>query len=329
MQPKWHIAFCNVTYTEYAGVRYADYYGSPAVMLEAQLAAREYAERRFGVGRFIHPAPDSPACLFASYLGMSVVTPKEDELPYLDSTRPLICDVAEWDRVRPADPRESGLMARRYTDWQYFRDHGYPGPFGGFEGSIITVAAEISSGALFAGLGENPQAARMLLQRIVEAQEHVARFSAGLAGTTYTGMIYTGDDYSGLLSPAMYRDFAVPCYQRLYADNESRFMHSELLRADHLRIARDEVGITEFHGAGSVNLTLAEQYEIMGEAFWTQLTPQEMLQLTPAQIAERIRELAGCGCKCVQLYPGRGTPERNMEAAIEAVQRECPGGPLW
>ena len=33
MQPTWHIAFCNVTYTEYAGVRYADYYASPATML--------------------------------------------------------------------------------------------------------------------------------------------------------------------------------------------------------------------------------------------------------------------------------------------------------
>ena len=53
MQPSWHIAFCNVTYTGYAGVSYADYYGSSAVMLEAQLAAKDYAERQWGVGGFM------------------------------------------------------------------------------------------------------------------------------------------------------------------------------------------------------------------------------------------------------------------------------------
>ena len=31
----------------------------------------------------------------------------------------------------------------------------------------------------------------------------------------------------------------------------------------------------------------------------------------------------------VQLYPGRGTPEANMDAAIAAVRRECAGGPTW
>jgi hypothetical protein len=64
----------------------------------------------------------------------------------------------------------------------------------------------------------------------------VARFAAGLAQAPYTGMGYTGDDYSGLLSPAMYRAFAVPCHQRLSGTSEARFMHSELLRAEHLRL---------------------------------------------------------------------------------------------
>jgi hypothetical protein len=67
----------------------------------------------------------------------------------------------------------------------------------------------------------------------------------------------------------------------------------------------------------------------MGEGFWTQLTPQEMLELTPDRIRERLREFAGSGCKCVQLYPGRGTPARNMEAAIAACRDLCPGGPAW
>jgi len=156
--------------------------------------------------------------------------------------------------------------------------------------------------------------------------EKFATFGASLSEKKFSGFTYTGDDHSGLLSPAMYREFAVPCYRRLYADNTTRFMHSELLRAEHLIIARDEAGISEFHGAGCKNLTLQEMYSIMGQHFWTQLTPQEMLELTPHQIDERIKEFVGSGCGYVQLYPGRGTPERNMEAAIEACRRECAGG---
>ena len=104
-------------------------------------------------------------------------------------------------------------------------------------------------------------------------------------------------------------------------------MHSELLRAEHLRIARDEVGITEFHGAGCKHLTLQETTDIMGHRWWAQLTPQEMLEMSPATISDRISEFAQSGAGWVQLYPGRGTPERNMEAAIAAVERECLGGP--
>jgi len=330
MDPRWHIAFCNVTYTEYAGVSYRDYYGSPAVMLEAQLAAKESAERRFGVGRFISPSVDSPGCLLASFLGMPVVVPEDaDELVYLDSSRPVLAGVRDAGRVRYGDPRADGLMGQRWRAWQYYASRGYRVTFGGHGGGPVTLACELSSGAALAWCAEDPEGAARLLARLVAVEKSVAAFSASLEGRPAGDFTYTGDDFSGLLSPRMYREFAVPCYRALYGSSAERFMHSELLRAEHLRIARGEVGITMFHGAGCVNLTLVEMQEIMGGRFWTQVTPQEMLELSPARIAERIRELAQSGCSHVQLYPGRGTPDRVMEAAIAAARRECAGGPAW
>ncbi len=330
MNPQYHIAFCNVTFTEYAGVTYRDYYGSPAVMLETQLAARDYAERHWGAGGFITPFVDSPSCSLAAYLGMPVLWPADaDELPYVDSSRPVLRRAQDTDILAPGDPRRSGLMARRFATWQYYRAQGYEVSFGGVGGEIMTLAGELSAGAALGWLAEDPTGTEALLARLVEVEEALGTFSASLAGEEFHGFSYVGDDFAGLMSPAMYRRFLVPVYRRLYADNERRFMHSELLRAEHLRLSRDEVGITEFHGAGCTLLTLREMHEIMRHRFWTQLTPQELLELTPAQIRERVKELANCGAGWFQLYPGRGTPESNMEAALAAAQEECRGGPTY
>ncbi|MBU0714028.1 MAG: hypothetical protein KJ964_01560, partial [Verrucomicrobia bacterium] len=323
MKPKWHIAFCNVTYTEYGGVTYREYYSSPELMLKTQLAAKEYVEKRWGVGNFIQPGAEMAGGAFSSLFGMKVIDSVEDEIPYLDTTKPVITDVSNADRLVMGDLKTSGIMAKKYKFWKYYHEHGYPADFGGEDAGVISYAVELTGMSVMNGMADDPANARRVLDIVVEAAEKLATFGASLSGKQYTGFTYTGDDFSGLLSPTMYREFAAPCYRRLYAANTIRFMHSELLRAEHLIIARDEVGITEFHGAGCKNVTLQEMYSIMGQRFWAQLTPQEMLELTPHQIDERIKEFVDSGCGYVQLYPGRGTPERNMAAAIEACRREC------
>lgn len=147
MEPKWYIAFCNVTFTKYAGMSYAEYYGSPTNMLDAQVKAKEYVEKRFGAGMFI--------------------------TPYVDSS-------------------------------------------------------------------------------------------------------------SGLLSS---------------------------------------------HGAEAKNLTTTEMYQIMGHNFWVQITPKQMKEFTKYQLEEKIKEFANCGAEYVQIYPGRDTPDINMETAITTLKKECKGGP--
>ena len=326
MDVKWNIAYCNVTITEYAGITYRDYYGSPATALEAQLKASEVAEKRFGVGRYIRPSVDTPAVTFASFLGMPVVVPEADELPFVDTTVPMVHDVADVDRLHIGDPKTAGLMAKRWEGWQYYTSQGHKVRFGGHGGSIVTTACEISGDNALVWLVENPEGAGRVLDFVVEANRAIEEFDNSLCGESTGG--YIGDDFAGLLSPAMFREFVVPRYEHIYAGKTSRFMHSELLRAEHLRIARDLLQITSFHGAGSRNLTLREQYDIMGHDFWTQVTPQELLDLSPQAIGELIKEFANCGAAHVQLYPGRGTPDRNMEAAIAAAERECSGGSL-
>jgi uroporphyrinogen decarboxylase-like protein len=324
VQVKWHIAFCNVTFTEYVGTTYRDYYASPANMLEAQLTARDVAEEKFGVGCFIEPHIDAPAVSFASYLGMPLIEPEDDELPYVDSRAPLLKEPADVAHLRAGDPKVTGLMAKRWEAWQYYRAQGHDVRFGGHGGPIITTAHELSAGNILLWLVEDPAGAERVLDAIADADLAIRVFDESLCGATDAA--YTGDDFSGLLSPEMYRRFAIPRYERVYAGRSDRFMHSELLRAEHLRLAKDLLGITCFHGAGCENLTLAEMCAIMGHDFWTQLTPQELCELSPHAITEKVKEYAHSGAGYVQLYPGRGTPDAHMRAAIAAAEAECTGG---
>jgi hypothetical protein len=330
MDPKWHIAFLNISITQYAGVTFKEYYSSPARTLEAQIKASETVENRFGVGRFIKPFIDTPTGTLSSLLGMKVVFPEGvDELPSVDPRSAVIHDVADVDKVRVGDPRKDSVMALRLRAWQYYRDHGYPRDLGGFGGPIVTTACEVSGDSVLMGLVENPDAACRLFDLVMEAGRAVDDLATSLRGKPSTGGGgYIGDDYAGLLSPEMFRKYVIPRYQKIYAGKTSRFMHSELLRREHLQIARDLLDITDFHGAGCEKLTFEEMREVMGHKFWTQVTPHEMIALTPAELAERVKVMANCGAWRVQLYPGRGTPDSQMEAAIAALRKECRGGPV-
>ncbi|MCX8083195.1 MAG: hypothetical protein N3D17_07410 [bacterium] len=325
MEPKWHIAFCNVTITKYTGMRYVDYYDAPVNMLEAQIKAAEYVEKKWGVGKFITPYIDSPSSLIPSFLGMDVLYPSEDELPYIDSKNPLLSKLDDIKKLSIPDYKKAGLMAKRWEAWQYYKSCGYEVRFWETQGSIITTACEISGNAIFVWLIEAPEEAKRVLDFIVDVDRHLVEVDKNLCGENLNGTTY--DDFSGLLSPEMYKKFAVPYYEKLYDGKKTRYMHSELLTAEHLRIAKDMLDITSFHGAEAKNLTTEEMYEIMGHNFWVQVTPKQMKEYNQYQLEEQIKKFANCGAAYVQIYPGRDTPDINMERAIEILQKECKGGP--
>jgi hypothetical protein len=324
MDPKWNIAFCNVTFTEYARMTYRDYYASPVNTLEAQLIAKSVAEEKYGVGCFVEPYVDTPEATISSCLGMPNIETDDDEINYLAAGAPLLRAPADVNRFFGWDPKTSDLLIKRWQAWRYYRSRGYDVRLGGHDASIITVAHEISAGNIFLWLLEDPAGAERVLDAVTEADLSIRAFDDSLCGATNSG--YSGDDYAGLLSPELFRRFAIPQYQRIYANRTDRFMHSELLRAEHLRIAKDLLQITCFHGAGCKNLTLTEMHQIMGHEFWTQLTPQDLLELSPHAIAEMVKAYANSGCGYLQLYPGRGTPDVNLRAAISAAEQECKSG---
>ncbi|HOL66080.1 MAG TPA: uroporphyrinogen decarboxylase family protein [bacterium] len=328
MKPAWHVAIANISICRYARVSYRQYYSDPAVMLQAQKKAAAFLERRFGLKDCLKPFVDAPGGCLASVMGLRTIFPEENQLPCLNVTSPVIRSPQEIDNFSWKDLKADFNISWRIRAWRYLKEQGYPCRIGGHDGSIMTTAGQVTGNLVFLWLKHRPEAGRRLLDLVTQAHFKVEALDRILCGAEDAGYGYVGDDFAGLVSPEMFRTFLIPCYQKIYAGRAWRFFHSELLTCEHLRLAKDYLNISEFHGAGCARLTFEEMRQVMGEQFWVQLTPTELFRLSPAQIKERIKVLAQSGARVVQIYPGQDTPDQNLEAALEAVRKECPGGQL-
>jgi len=327
VDPQWHIAFLNISTTDLAGVTFKHYYSSPGAMLTTQLKAREEAERRWGVGRFVHTYPDVPNARVTTLFGMRHVFSEDDEVPWTDPASNPLTDMNEVDALPVLAPADCPAFAAKRDAWEYYNNQGVTTSLGPGAASPVTDACDISRNVFLTALIEAPQLAHRLLTRVTDAHFAIRDWCREITGVCVGGNV--GDDFAGLLSPPMFREFVIPCYRRVYEGASRIYIHSELLNAEHLRIMRDDIGLDEFHGAAHENLAFAEMREILGHSFWVQMTPHELAFLSPGRIRERIKVLAGSGAMAVQIYPGRLTPPENMEAAIKACREECPGGPRW
>ena len=327
VDPQWHIAFLNIAVTDLAGVTFREYYSCPEATLAAQLKARDEAERRWGVGRFVHTFVDVPGARVTTLFGMSHVFSHDDEVPWLDPGSHPLPDMRDVDIIPVSAPEDCAPFRAKVEAWRYYNSQGVKTGLGAGAASTVTDACDISGNAFLVALIEAPGLAHRLLERVTDAHFAIRDWCRAITGTPVGGAV--GDDFAGLLSPPMFREFVIPQYRRVYAGASRIYMHSELLNVEHLRIIRDELGFDEFHGAGTENLSFAEMHEVLGHHFWVQLTPHELAHLRPQEIRERVRVLANSKAMAVQIYPGRLTPPENMEAAIDACRAECCGGPRW
>ena len=327
MDPQWHIAFLNISTTDLAGVTFRHYYSTPETMLATQLKAREEAERRWGVGRFVHTSLDVPAARVTTLFGMRTVFSDDDEVPWTDPASNPLTDWQDVDAMPMLAPADCPAFAAKRKAWEYYNSQGIKTGLGPGAASTVTDVCDLTGNAFLTWLFEAPEAAHRLLERVTDAHFAVRDWCRDVTGIPVGGSV--GDDFGGLLSPSMFREFVMPCYRRVYESASRIYMHSELLNVEHMRIIRDDLGFDEFHGAAHEKLSFADMREVMGRNFWVQLTPHELALLSPHQLRERIKVLAGSGAMAVQIYPGRLTPPINMETAIDACRQECPAGPRW
>ncbi|MBT4814821.1 MAG: hypothetical protein HON70_03940, partial [Lentisphaerae bacterium] len=195
MDPQWHIAFLNIATTDLAGVTFRHYYSCPEATLTAQLKAREEAERRWGVGRFVHTSLDVPGVEVTTLFGMRRVFSEDDEVPWTDPASNPFTDMNDVDAVPVLAPADCPVFAAKVKAWEYYNSQGIKMGLGAGAASTVTDACDVSGNAFLTALIEAPELAHRLLERITDAHFAIRDWCQSITGVPVGGAV--GDDFAG------------------------------------------------------------------------------------------------------------------------------------
>ena len=173
---------------------------------------------------------------------------------------PIIHRPEDIDELRePADYLTSGIVPERLRALKKLLErrpdsgksigHVYEGP--------ITSAALLMGPDFFMLPYDDPDRAHRLLTFCVDSSLKYAAAIRGYFGTpTEPGPVGLPDDFAGMFRPALFAEFVVPYWNRLYDGLQAtrRSLHSELLRKEHLHFLT-ELDIAVFDPSADQYLT--------------------------------------------------------------------------
>jgi len=147
----------------------------------------------------------------AADLGLVVEFP-EDGLPI--SKRPLLATPADIKRLVPIRPEQGRRMSDRIAAVELFKKEvgGVIPIMGWVEGALAEAADLRGMMNLMLDLKERPEWVKQLLEFLVEIEVEFARAQVR-AGADIIGL---GDAVASQISPAMYREFALPYERRIF-----------------------------------------------------------------------------------------------------------------
>ncbi len=273
------------------GVTYRQYATSGHTLAEAQIKVRE----RFTIDAV---TACSDAFRVSADLGGDTIFP-EDTPPFI--ARPLVCDEADLDRLARPDPMRPGsrMADRVAATREMAQTVGADCLVLGWVDMPFAEACSVCGVSEFLKLlYDRPALAHRLLAFLTDIviEFSLAQLEAGAP------MIGAGDAAASLISPKMYREFALPYEQRISAAIHARHGLVKLhICGNTSRLLGDMIasGADLFNVDHLVDFDLAcATYGSAGKCFKGNLDPvADMLQATPEgcqQLArERLRTAAG------------------------------------
>jgi MtaA/CmuA family methyltransferase len=255
--------------------------------------------------------------------GLKVEFP-DDDLPLARS--PLLAEPGDLANLRLPEPATGPRMADRLEAIRLFREQvgGRVPIMGWVEGALAEAADLRGMGDLLMDLILRPEWVEELLERCVEVGVAFARAQAR-AGADIVGL---GDAVCSQISPAMYRRFALPYEQRIFAA-----VH-ELGALARLHICGNTSKILEGmveSGADIIDLDWMVDLQAAADRFGDRVSfcgnfdpVAVMLQGSPEQVYQATltaleqggpRCFSAAGCEIPD-----GTPHGNLRAQVRALR---------
>ena len=259
----------------------------------------------------------------AADLGAEIEFP-EDGLPI--SKKPLLADPQDLGHVRKPNPATGRRMLDRLNAIRLMRDrvHDEIPVMGWVEGALAEAADLRGASVLLLDVIDRPEWLLQLLELCTEVEIAFAEAQIE-AGAHIIGL---GDAIASQVSPAMYRRYALPFEQRIFAAVHARGALARLhICGNTTRLLPDMVK----SGADIIDLDWMVDMQAAGETYGAQVSlcgnmnpVAVMLQGTPAQAYEATvaclnsggpRSISGAGCEIPD-----GTPAENLHAQTRALR---------
>lgn len=325
MKVCWNMIIEPEVSTEYAGTKLKDYFLNPDVMLETEIRKTRVFYEEFGFGSpdinsiDINPLFYTCACV----LGAKIIYP-EDDSPEIEGR--LIKDIKDIGRLGVSDISTAGYIPDVLERYEYLKKKkeitGIEPIFHLPVQSPLGTAIVLMGTELFSDINVNPSALKELLEIITDTAIRLLKFEEEVTGKGIES-IGMDDDYGGLISPEMYREFNFPYMKRIYGEfgKRERFIHSETLGKGHLKYLR-ELGITNYDAWPFGTLAINDIKEkLPGTFFSWNYTTRELYSFTSEQIKAKFRNSVVEGAPMVNLnLCARRIPKENIRAFLEIVK---------
>jgi uroporphyrinogen-III decarboxylase len=325
----WRLAIPAEVRCEYTGTRQGDYYTDLEAFLHAELAFPDRFWQATGFRPPLALAVPMSAYEGVAALGGGLVFPAEHQ-PMIQSQGRILPTPESVDALRAPDPWQLPRFQAHVATWRALRDRqpGLDIELGAGQEGPVTTAVLLRGLDFFGDCLLDPPRAHRLLSISTDTFIAFVAAAGRATGAGPGGEVLIADDHAGNLSPALWPEFVLPYYERIYAQLGAtrRTMHTELVRPAHLPLLR-QLHLDHVNFGEDQHLAVRDVVGALDVPFdWHLRTVADMLQGTPERIHAAYRQAVADGAPEMAAELTVGTPVENIRAFVDVAREHEPPG---
>ncbi|MCL4475513.1 MAG: uroporphyrinogen decarboxylase family protein [Nitrospirae bacterium] len=306
----------------FAKVELKEYYHSPEIMLNAQLALRQRFNGLTPVMPDLSIAPEPSA------LGAEIKW-SADGTPWVI---PFIKGEEDVERLEIPDVENAGYMTKSLHTYRYMFEkvgHEIPVVFGTTHSPWGVAALMRGTSDFLADVIMNPDLVRKLLRKTTDLSLLWLRTMEKSAPPGTFRRILIWDDLASFVSLKQFREFILPVYEEIYGSFPrcERWYHNDA-NATNILEGIAEAAVQCFHFGYEVDIGYAKDKIGKKVCLMGNVPPLTVLRNgTPEDVYRSVKDIIERASKRGGLivaaggYLDEGTPETNIEAMIEATEK--------